>query len=83
MDVSRLVKMANDIADFFEVDKDRARGAAGVADHIRKFWDPRMRHQLLAHFDETGGEGLKPIVLEALKKHGHELDVQTKTTRPS
>lgn len=76
MDVSRLVKMANDIGDFFGVDKDRDRGAAGVANHIRMFWEPRMRHQLLVHFDETGGEGLDPIVLEALKKHGHELDVQ-------
>jgi formate dehydrogenase subunit delta len=81
MDISRLVKMANDIGDFFAIDKDRERGAAGVADHIRMFWEPRMRRQLLVHFDETGGEGLDPIVLEALRKHGHELDVQTKTPR--
>jgi formate dehydrogenase subunit delta len=76
MEPSRLVKLANDIGAFFEVDRDLARGAAGVADHIRKFWDPRMRHQLLVHFDESGGEGLRPIVLEALRSHGHDLDTR-------
>jgi formate dehydrogenase subunit delta len=74
MEVSRLIKMANDIGTFFASDKDAARGAAGVADHIRKFWHPRMRHEILVHLDEGGGEGLTPIVLEALRTHGHELD---------
>jgi len=73
MEVSRLVKMANDIGAFFEADQDPARGAAGVADHIRKFWDPRMRREILIHLDERGGEGLRPIVLEALRSHGREL----------
>lgn len=76
MEPARLVKMANDIGAFFEVDKDPARGAAGVADHIRKFWDPRMRQELLVHFDESGGAGLCPIVRQALQTHGHELDVR-------
>ena len=74
MEISRLVKMANDIGAFFETDKDPKKGAAGVADHIQKFWDPRMRRQILMHLDENGGEGLRPIVLEALRTHGHELD---------
>ena len=74
MDVSRLIKMANDIGMFFSSDKDTDRGAAGVADHIHKFWAPAMRREILMHLDERGGEGLDPIVLEALRKHGHELD---------
>jgi formate dehydrogenase subunit delta len=73
METTRLIKMANDIGAFFEVDKDSAKAAAGVADHIRKFWDPRMRRELLAHLDQRDGEGLKPIVLEALRTHGEEL----------
>lgn len=74
MDVARLIKMANDIGSFFEVDKDRARGAAGVADHIRKFWDPRMRRQIMKHLDEGKGEGLKPIVVEALRAYMENPD---------
>jgi hypothetical protein len=42
----------------------------GIAEHIRKFWDPRMRSAILAHLD-AGGAGLDPDVrdaIEALKK---------------
>lgn len=74
MKPERLVQMANDIGSFFASEKDPEKGAAGVANHIRMFWDPRMRRELLTHLDETGGEGLAPLVLDALRKHGHELD---------
>ena len=73
MEISRLIKMANDIGTFFSADKDAKRGAAGVADHIHKFWAPRMRREILIHLDERDGEGLSPIVLDALRTHGHEL----------
>jgi formate dehydrogenase subunit delta len=59
----KLVRMANQIGTFFE-SKPHAEGVHGVADHINKFWEPRMRR----HFFEVvdgGGEGLKPIVIEA------------------
>ncbi len=74
MKAERLVQMANDIGSFFASEKDPAKGAAGVANHIRMFWDPRMRRELLMYLDEKGGEGLRPLVLDALRKHGHELD---------
>jgi formate dehydrogenase subunit delta len=73
MDVQRLVKMANDIGSFFESEKDPVKGAEGVAIHIRKFWDPRMRREILVHLDENDGAGLKPLVLEALRTHSHDL----------
>ncbi|RVC20881.1 formate dehydrogenase subunit delta, partial [Mesorhizobium sp. M7A.F.Ca.CA.004.04.2.1] len=38
----KLVRMANQIADFFH-SKPREEGIAGVAEHINKFWEPRMR----------------------------------------
>jgi formate dehydrogenase subunit delta len=60
-----LVKMANQIGDFFGTQR-HADGAAGVADHIKKFWDPRMRAGIMEHVAH-GGAGLKPVVLEALK----------------
>jgi formate dehydrogenase subunit delta len=66
MSADKLVMMANQIGKFFAAQK-HADQPALVADHIRKFWDPRMRRQILAHVAE-GGAGLDPLVLEALKQ---------------
>jgi formate dehydrogenase subunit delta len=60
----RLVYMANQIGKFFE-SQGHHQAVAGVADHIRKFWDPRMRKAIFAHLD-AGGAGLDPNVLEAI-----------------
>jgi formate dehydrogenase subunit delta len=60
----RLVYMANQIGKFFE-SQGHDQEVAGVADHIRKFWDPRMRKAIFAHLD-AGGAGLDPNVREAL-----------------
>ena len=40
---------------------------AGTAEHIRKFWDPRMRAAIFAHLD-AGGAGLDPIVRLAVER---------------
>ena len=62
---SDLIRMANQIADFFEpYPKDEA--LKGVAGHIDQFWEPRMQAQLFAHLDQ-GGEGLSPLALEAAR----------------
>jgi formate dehydrogenase subunit delta len=62
--------MANQIEAFFASQKgDEA--IHGIADHIKKFWDPRMRAALLAHF-EAGGEGLDANVRRAAEKLSHE-----------
>lgn len=76
MDIQRLVKMANDIASFFEAEPDKSKAAEGVADHLKKFWDPRMRREILSYADEQGGEGLKEIVLKALQTHRQDLEVR-------
>lgn len=73
MDPSKLVKMANDIADFFESDPDPQAVTDGIAGHLRRFWEPRMRRDLLRHIDETGGAGCKPTVLAAVAAHRDEL----------
>jgi formate dehydrogenase subunit delta len=63
---AKLVYMANQIGKFF-----RAQGAEltvpGIAEHIRKFWDPRMRAAIIAHL-EAGGTGLDPPVREAIER---------------
>lgn len=71
MSPDRLVYMANQIGTFFR-SQGEGKAAAGTAEHIRKFWDPRMRSAILAHL-EAGGAGLNPDVrdaVEALKKTG-------------
>ena len=61
----RLVYMANQIGKFFQ-SQGHDKEVAGVADHIHKFWDPRMRKAIVAHA-EQGGAGLNPVVLQAVR----------------
>lgn len=61
----KLVRMANQIATFFQSQPEAVR-TEGVANHINKFWEPRMRRELFEHIDK-GGEGLLPLVMEASK----------------
>lgn len=66
MNIEHLVRMANQITDFFKAyPEDEA--VAGVENHIRQFWDPRMRAQLSKHLD-AGGAGLDSITLAAAKR---------------
>jgi formate dehydrogenase subunit delta len=69
--VDKLVKMANQIGAFFVAQKVGA--ADGMADHLRKFWDPHMRAEIIEHV-KHGGAGLDPIAIEAIKS----LDDQAK-----
>ena len=70
MDVNSLVVMANQIGEFFDSMPDRAEAVDSVADHIHKFWAPRMRIALLNGLDDPGiASELEPIVVEALTKH--------------
>ncbi|HEX2808492.1 MAG TPA: formate dehydrogenase subunit delta [Kineosporiaceae bacterium] len=68
MVVSTQVRMANDIAaQFRHLPHDAA--VAAVAGHLRSFWEPRMRAQLLEQV-AAGGEGLDPLVLDAAARLG-------------
>ena len=70
MTSSNLITMANRIGEFFEAMPDRDEALEGVAQHIQKFWEPRMRRQLRAGLlNDTTRQQLKPIVCEALERH--------------
>jgi formate dehydrogenase subunit delta len=64
MQPERLVYMANQIARGFRL-KGEERAIAETADHIQKFWEPRMRREILAVL-EAGGEGLESIARAAV-----------------
>jgi formate dehydrogenase subunit delta len=62
----RLVTMANDIGHFFNADADKNEAAKNVATHITRYWDPRMRREIVAHYREAGGAGLDPVPRSAI-----------------
>ena len=64
MDAARLVYMANQIGKFFETE-DPKTAVAMTADHLKKFWDPRMREEIVAYLDK-GGRGLDGTVQQAV-----------------
>jgi formate dehydrogenase subunit delta len=69
VDQNNLVTMANRIGDFFVAMPDKTQALSDMAEHIKKFWDPRMRRALRSHIENNQGEGLNDFVLEALQKN--------------
>lgn len=67
MNIEHLSQMVNDIANYFAAEPDHAAGVNSVADHLRKFWDPVMRKQIIEHL-HAGGEGLGPMAKEAVRE---------------
>ena len=61
-----MVHKANLIARFF-ASYPREEAIEGVAGHLERFWEPRMRRQLLQYVG-AGGAGLHELVLEAAKR---------------
>lgn len=61
----QLVRMANDIAEFFVAEPDHDAAVAGVQNHLLKFWEPRMRRKLIEHW-RAGGTGLSPLAARAV-----------------
>jgi len=65
MSPDRLVYMANQIGKYF-ASQHGADPAVGIADHLKKYWDPRMRKEIIAHAGHDGA-GLDPVVLRAVQ----------------
>ncbi|HQT42484.1 MAG TPA: formate dehydrogenase subunit delta [Halothiobacillus sp.] len=71
--MNNLVHMANKIGVFFEAMPDHNDALRDIVDHLHKFWEPRMRRQLLAYLDSENGKDLLPIVVEAIHTHRNQL----------
>ena len=69
MDLDNLVLMANRIGLFFAAQPDREEALAGIAEHVKKFWEPRMRSRILAALGTEAGAGMSEIVVAALTAH--------------
>ncbi|WP_367599295.1 formate dehydrogenase subunit delta [Pseudomonas fulva] len=66
MSQDSLVKMANQIAHYFDSEPNRDLAVQGVRQHLYNFWTPAMRRQLGEWIEAHAGEGLDPKVKEAL-----------------
>ena len=61
-EIDHLLKMANDITANFSYHDDAAER---IADHIGRFWAPRMRRQLI-EYSESGNHGLPENLASAI-----------------
>ena len=68
MNAERLVAMANDIANFFAAEPDREIAIEGIRDHLRRFWEPRMRQQIVAHMQAHGSGDLSSLAAAAVTR---------------
>jgi formate dehydrogenase subunit delta len=73
MNINHLIRMANQIGDFFESMPDQNEARREIATHLRRFWEPRMRRQLISSVESKENLGLKQIVLEALNENKADL----------
>jgi formate dehydrogenase subunit delta len=56
MKIKTLIRMANDIGDFFNAESNKEIAAEGITKHILRSWDPRMRRDIIAYLKEDGSE---------------------------
>jgi formate dehydrogenase subunit delta len=65
MSPDKLVYMANQIGKFF-ASQGEDKAVPQIADHLVKFWDPRMRMAIVAYL-AAGGAGLDAPVRKAVE----------------
>jgi len=73
MNLHGLIQNANRIGQFFAAQPDRDEAIAGLADHLKKFWEPRMRTQILAALGTADEASMGEIVVAALTRHRQML----------
>ena len=70
--IDKLVRMANQIGDFFGPMGDDA-ATRGVANHLKRFWTPKMIGEIIGYLD-SGQAGLNAAAgrgVAALKQGGY------------
>jgi len=66
MNALQLVKMANQISDFFSADCSEEEAAAEIASHLQRFWAPAMRQRLAQAVQQGEAETLRPAARRAV-----------------
>lgn len=68
MDAHHLIKMANQIGQFFAAYPKHEEAVSGIHQHLKRFWEPRMLRALFAHLDAHGEDGMDPLVAQAVQR---------------
>jgi formate dehydrogenase subunit delta len=66
MNIDLLIKMANQITDFWEGEAGQEVAVKEVATHLRRYWEPRMRAQMITYYHERQGSGLNDVAKAAV-----------------
>lgn len=66
MNIDLLIKMANEISAYFTAEPDADQAAKAVAGHLRRYWEPRMRRQMVTYYEERQGAGLSDLALRGV-----------------
>lgn len=66
MNIEHLIKMANQIGAFFDGEPDKTLATNEVASHLKRFWAPTMRQQLIDYNRAHNGAELLPLVKNAV-----------------
>ncbi|HEV3180106.1 MAG TPA: formate dehydrogenase subunit delta [Steroidobacteraceae bacterium] len=66
MNIDLLIKMANEIGEFFAGTTDAQAAARDVANHLKRYWEPRMREQILNYYEQRHGAGLSEVAKSAV-----------------
>jgi formate dehydrogenase subunit delta len=69
MQTETLIKMANQIGDFFEAEPNKTQAQLDIAQHLNRFWTKDMRNQIAAHVQTKQGAGLHAQVISAIVAH--------------
>jgi formate dehydrogenase subunit delta len=67
MNIDLLIKMANQITDFWEGEVGGEVAAKEVATHLRRYWEPRMRAQMITYYEQRQGSGLNDVARKAVE----------------
>ena len=61
MNIDLLIKMTNEISAYFASEPDAEQAARDVAGHLKRYWEPRMRRQIVTYYEERDGAGLSDL----------------------
>jgi formate dehydrogenase subunit delta len=67
MNIDLLIKMANQITEFWEGEAGEDLAVKEVATHLRRYWEPRMRGQMITYYEERQGAGLNDVAKRAVE----------------
>ena len=67
MNIDLLIKMANQITEFWEGEVGEEAAAKEVSTHLRRYWEPRMRGQMITYYEERQGAGLNDVAKRAVE----------------